>query len=313
MNGRVYDPAIARFITADPILQDPMNGQSYNRYSYVLNNPTNLTDPTGFTGCPASDKECAGGGPEDKPREKEEKEKGKDRCLEKAVMCRQQDGLISVGDGDRAYIYDNTGAAKAKASEIAKGTAKKVKEVQEDIKDTAKSLGDSFYNFVTGRNESGFTKWSEHFEMMRGASGFGKTNPLEMQLFDDYLRTIPDYLRRDPETIAFVFAGFEKFSEGGAKRYLGSAYAHFEKSNISSFGGHLSQKGITALSAMFSGGVRGYSGAQLTTLSQEAGDIMTHGPAVVNRKTYVQVWGYPTHKWVNYEPGWQPPIATQKY
>jgi hypothetical protein len=25
-----------------------MNGQSYNRYSYVLNNPTNLTDPTGF-------------------------------------------------------------------------------------------------------------------------------------------------------------------------------------------------------------------------------------------------------------------------
>jgi hypothetical protein len=25
-----------------------MNGQSYNRYSYVMNNPTNLTDPTGF-------------------------------------------------------------------------------------------------------------------------------------------------------------------------------------------------------------------------------------------------------------------------
>jgi hypothetical protein len=25
-----------------------MNGQNYNRYSYVLNNPTNLTDPTGF-------------------------------------------------------------------------------------------------------------------------------------------------------------------------------------------------------------------------------------------------------------------------
>jgi hypothetical protein len=31
-----------------PILQDPMNGQSYNRYSYVMNNPTNATDPTGF-------------------------------------------------------------------------------------------------------------------------------------------------------------------------------------------------------------------------------------------------------------------------
>ncbi len=48
MNGRIYDPLLARFLSADPILQDPMNAQSYNRYSYVMNNPTNLTDPTGF-------------------------------------------------------------------------------------------------------------------------------------------------------------------------------------------------------------------------------------------------------------------------
>jgi len=49
MNGRIYDPLTARFMSADPLIQDPMNGQSYNRYSYVLNNPTNLTDPTGFS------------------------------------------------------------------------------------------------------------------------------------------------------------------------------------------------------------------------------------------------------------------------
>jgi RHS repeat-associated protein len=48
MNGRVYDPLLGKFLSADPLIQDPMNGQSYNRYSYVLNNPTNLTDPTGF-------------------------------------------------------------------------------------------------------------------------------------------------------------------------------------------------------------------------------------------------------------------------
>lgn len=48
MNGRVYDPLVARFISADPILQDPEHSQSYNRYSYVWNNPTNLTDPSGF-------------------------------------------------------------------------------------------------------------------------------------------------------------------------------------------------------------------------------------------------------------------------
>ncbi|MDQ1813295.1 Ig-like domain-containing protein [Massilia sp. CCM 9210] len=48
MNGRVYDPLVARFLSGDPMITDPLNGQSYNRYSYVLNNPTNMTDPTGF-------------------------------------------------------------------------------------------------------------------------------------------------------------------------------------------------------------------------------------------------------------------------
>ena len=48
MNGRVYDPFIARFMSVDPLIQDPVDGQNYNRYSYVLNNPTNNMDPTGF-------------------------------------------------------------------------------------------------------------------------------------------------------------------------------------------------------------------------------------------------------------------------
>lgn len=48
MNGRVYDPLVAKFMSGDPFVQDPLNGQNYNRYSYVYNNPTNLTDPTGF-------------------------------------------------------------------------------------------------------------------------------------------------------------------------------------------------------------------------------------------------------------------------
>ena len=48
MRGRMYDPTIRRFLSADPHVTDPLSGQSYNRYSYVVNNPTNLTDPTGF-------------------------------------------------------------------------------------------------------------------------------------------------------------------------------------------------------------------------------------------------------------------------
>ncbi|MDR3483170.1 MAG: Ig-like domain repeat protein [Burkholderiaceae bacterium] len=48
MNGRVYDPYVGRFISVDPLIQDPMASQSLNRYAYVWNNPTNGTDPTGF-------------------------------------------------------------------------------------------------------------------------------------------------------------------------------------------------------------------------------------------------------------------------
>ncbi len=61
MNGRVYDPLIGRFLSGDPLIDDPMNGQNYNRYSYVLNNPTNLTDPTGFS-CLDSGATTAAGG-----------------------------------------------------------------------------------------------------------------------------------------------------------------------------------------------------------------------------------------------------------
>jgi RHS repeat-associated protein len=48
LNGRVYDPVIGRFMSADPIVQDPYHSQSFNRYAYVWNNPLNGTDPTGF-------------------------------------------------------------------------------------------------------------------------------------------------------------------------------------------------------------------------------------------------------------------------
>lgn len=47
MNGRIYDPQLGRFVQADPIIQDPYNGQSFNRYTYVFNNPLAYTDPSG--------------------------------------------------------------------------------------------------------------------------------------------------------------------------------------------------------------------------------------------------------------------------
>ena len=47
MNGRVYDPRLARFMSADPILQSLFDTQGLNRFTYVGNNPLAFTDPSG--------------------------------------------------------------------------------------------------------------------------------------------------------------------------------------------------------------------------------------------------------------------------
>jgi RHS repeat-associated protein len=54
MNGRVYDPALGRFISADPYLAPPWDGQGLNRYAYALNNPLAYTDPSGFDAIPCA-------------------------------------------------------------------------------------------------------------------------------------------------------------------------------------------------------------------------------------------------------------------
>lgn len=46
-NARYYAPGLGRFLSADTIVPDPANPQSFNRYSYVNNNPINRIDPTG--------------------------------------------------------------------------------------------------------------------------------------------------------------------------------------------------------------------------------------------------------------------------
>ena len=48
MNGRVYDPAIGRFLSADPYVKSMDASQGWNRYSYVSNNPLAYTDPSGY-------------------------------------------------------------------------------------------------------------------------------------------------------------------------------------------------------------------------------------------------------------------------
>jgi RHS repeat-associated protein len=47
MNGRLYDPIVARMLSPDNNVQMADFTQNYNRYSYALNNPLRITDPDG--------------------------------------------------------------------------------------------------------------------------------------------------------------------------------------------------------------------------------------------------------------------------
>jgi RHS repeat-associated protein len=50
-NARFYDATIGRFLSADTIVPEPGDPQSFNRYSYSFNSPTNYTDPSGHRAC----------------------------------------------------------------------------------------------------------------------------------------------------------------------------------------------------------------------------------------------------------------------
>jgi RHS repeat-associated protein len=58
LNARLYDPSIGRFLSADSVVPDPQDGQSYNRYSYTNNRPLSLTDPTGHEAGDPNNGQC---------------------------------------------------------------------------------------------------------------------------------------------------------------------------------------------------------------------------------------------------------------
>jgi len=45
--ARFYSSRLGRFCSVDPVLGNPEDPQSWNRYAYVSNDPANLTDPNG--------------------------------------------------------------------------------------------------------------------------------------------------------------------------------------------------------------------------------------------------------------------------
>ncbi len=49
MEGRMYDPVVAQFLSPDPYIQIPDNTQGLNRYNYCYNSPLMYSDPNGET------------------------------------------------------------------------------------------------------------------------------------------------------------------------------------------------------------------------------------------------------------------------
>lgn len=60
MGLRHYDPVMRRFTSPDPVVPNPLDPQSWNRYAYARGNPSTFTDPTGAA--PAlCDRNCGAG------------------------------------------------------------------------------------------------------------------------------------------------------------------------------------------------------------------------------------------------------------
>ncbi len=66
LGARVYDPETGRFLQPDPLVANPADPQSFNRYTYALNNPVRWIDPSGLApttrACEDSVQGCGGGG-----------------------------------------------------------------------------------------------------------------------------------------------------------------------------------------------------------------------------------------------------------
>lgn len=62
LGGRVYSPIMRRFLSADPMVAMPENGQALNRYSYVMNDPLNYVDPSGYLTSTTGDCALGSGG-----------------------------------------------------------------------------------------------------------------------------------------------------------------------------------------------------------------------------------------------------------
>jgi RHS repeat-associated protein len=175
MNGRIYDPLVARFMSADPIIQDPMHSQSYNRYTYVWNNPTNLTDPTGFVAAGRA-------------------------SSSQQMQCSQQVGCQVAQDGSLNYFgYDDEGNWVQTGSSNEQGTS--------NTRDNTNKNPLSKTYFIGGASDYKYEYWNGPTGIMKGVWEQFKANAPDGATSDYYdyenrtgmVADIIEYKRANPE------------------------------------------------------------------------------------------------------------------
>ena len=144
--ARFYSPALGRFVQPDSIIPDQSNPQSWNRFSYVLNNPVRYTDPTGhkfieedggIRGCTnliyctngQPNQPSSGGEPDDEYRHKQSKESDPtpqiNLCPQDAVWCYERElteselGAVEARLGNGAFLEGAAALVLGIASGIA--------------------------------------------------------------------------------------------------------------------------------------------------------------------------------------------------
>jgi hypothetical protein len=130
MNGRMQDSIIGRMISADPFIPDPVNSQSYDRYSYALNRPLSLIDPSGFD-----------------PTEPRDVYSPNDICAVSGVTCEARDDTVDAAAGREA----NTDWVVDRDFLCQWGIVACISEFDEDADtfDNYRDIGDHFYTVLS--------------------------------------------------------------------------------------------------------------------------------------------------------------------
>ena len=145
MNGRVYDYRLGRFLSVDPIIQNPAHSQSLNPYSYIGNNPFSGADPSGYAECVVTEgHSCTAMNNDSRSADK----------LGHTQLSMGSDGKITAHGSDGSTVRDLLGkgergnGAVGMSSQGAGGAKNAQAQPSDQMKQSNAPSGNSSSNFV---------------------------------------------------------------------------------------------------------------------------------------------------------------------